>query len=143
MIDPDVLAARAADVMVTRPKTLPVDATTAEVRDALCDDHVNLVLLVSDDGVLCGTITRGDVPVDGTDAGGPALVHARLAGRTVAPDAPMADTHPRLVASGLRRLAVIAADGRLLGLLCLKRSGTGYCSDEGVAARAAGHEVPC
>ncbi|MGW1564687.1 hypothetical protein ACWCQ1_51030 [Streptomyces sp. NPDC002144] len=37
---------------------------------------------------------------------------------------------------GRRRLAVTDGCGRLLGLLCLKRSGNGYCSDEGIRARA-------
>jgi hypothetical protein len=37
--------------------------------------------------------------------------------------------------AGRRRLAVTSEDGRLLGLLCLKASGRGFCSDEDVAAR--------
>jgi hypothetical protein len=41
------------------------------------------------------------------------------------------------VARGERRRAVIDADGRLLGLLCLKSRLTGFCSDSDVAARAA------
>jgi hypothetical protein len=36
-----------------------------------------------------------------------------------------------------RRLAVVDCSGRLLGLLCRKNSGTGYCSDEGIRQRAA------
>jgi len=39
--------------------------------------------------------------------------------------------------TGRRRLAVVDPGGRLAGLLCRKRSGRGFCSDEGVAARAA------
>lgn len=35
-----------------------------------------------------------------------------------------------------RRLAVIDDHGMLLGLLCLKRTGLGFCSDTDVQARA-------
>jgi hypothetical protein len=37
----------------------------------------------------------------------------------------------------LRRLADVDADHTLLGLLCLKSSRAGYCSDAGIQARAA------
>ena len=37
---------------------------------------------------------------------------------------------------GRRRVAVINNDGRLLGLLCLKASQAGFCSDQDVRARA-------
>lgn len=43
--------------------------------------------------------------------------------------------HEAMTRAGQRRLAVIDDDSqRLLGLLCLKRSRTGFCTDEGVAA---------
>lgn len=41
-----------------------------------------------------------------------------------------------LIDRGLRRLAVVDHDGTLLGLMCLKRTRTGFCSDEDVASRA-------
>jgi hypothetical protein len=41
------------------------------------------------------------------------------------------------VEQGRRRLAVTDEAGRLLGLLCLKKDGTGYCSDDGIRERAA------
>jgi hypothetical protein len=41
-----------------------------------------------------------------------------------------------MTATGQRRNAVISEDGRLLGLLCLKASQAGFCSDEDVADRA-------
>lgn len=137
-IAPEVLAARVVDVMITGPKRLPADASVATARAELADEHLHLLLLVRD-GVLLGTIGRGDVPAD---AGGGALTHASLEGRVVGPDEPMAEVHPRLVASGQRRLAVTDGAGRLLGLLCLKRDGSGYCTDAGVAARAGDPRVP-
>jgi hypothetical protein len=41
-------------------------------------------------------------------------------------------------ASGRRRLAVTSDDGTLVGLLCLKASGNGFCSDGDVASRRLG-----
>ncbi len=124
----------AADVMITVPKTLPVDASVAQVWATFSDDHVHMVLLTSD-GILHSTVRREDLPA-GSPPAGPALAHGTLTGRTVAPDEPAEAIRRRLVASGQRRLAVVGAGHELLGLVCLKRSGTGFCSDEGVAARA-------
>jgi hypothetical protein len=41
-----------------------------------------------------------------------------------------------MIAGGQRRRAVVDDEGRLLGLLCLKASGRGFCADADVAARA-------
>jgi CBS domain-containing protein len=123
-----------ADVMIGRPKTLPSDASVAAARAVLADDHVVLVLL-TEDGVLRGTLLREDLP-DTAPGPAPALPLSRLTGRTVAPAAPLADVHELLVRTGRRRLAVVDEEGRLLGLVCLKRRRTGYCTDSGVAERA-------
>jgi hypothetical protein len=125
----------ASDVMVTVPKTLPMDASVAQVWATFSDDHVHMVLLTAD-GFLRSTVRRGDLPAAAlpTDA---ALAYGTLVGRTVDPHESAEAIRLRLVGSGQRRLAVVGARGELLGLVCLKRSGTGFCSDEGVAARAA------
>jgi CBS domain-containing protein len=123
-----------ADVMIGRPKTLPSDASVAAARAVLADDHVVMVLL-TEDGVLRGTLLREDLP-DTAPGPAPALPLSRLTGRTVAPAAPLADVHELLVRTGRRRLAVVDDEGRLLGLVCLKRRRTGYCTDAGVAERA-------
>ena len=47
-----------------------------------------------------------------------------------------------MIMTGRRRAAVTGADGRLLGLLCLKVSRTGFCSDQDVRARALGETDP-
>ena len=60
----------------------------------------------------------------------------RLAGRTVPAGANLAEVRRAMIATGRRRAAVTSADGRLLGLLCLKASGTGFCSEQDVRARA-------
>ena len=57
--------------------------------------------------------------------------------RVVSPGANLATVTQAMVALELRRLAVVDDHGQLVGLLCRKGSGRGFCSDDGVAARAA------
>lgn len=123
-----------AEAMITRPHRHPADLTVAEARAVLEDPHVHLLLLVEGDH-LVGTVAREDLH----DAPGaaPARTVARWEGRTIAPQELVGVVRAAMEASGDRRLAVVEADGRLSGLLCLKRSGTGFCTDAGVAARAA------
>jgi hypothetical protein len=59
-----------------------------------------------------------------------------LIGRIAGPADPLAAATAALLRKGRRRLAVVDDSGRLLGLLCLKKDGTCYCSDESVHQRA-------
>lgn len=120
------------DVMLQCPKTLPEDATLAQARAALDDEHVHLVLLTRGD-TLVGTVSRSDLP---TSTAGPVLPWSTLTGRTVPPDVPAQAVQDLLNEQGARRLAVVDADGTLLGLACLKRRRTGFCSAADVASRA-------
>jgi len=122
-----------ADAMLHAPKVHPAGATVAEVLKVLDNDHVHAVLLV-EGGALVGVVERRDLA--GAEASSPARLVARLADRVVAADAPLDAVHKQMLASGRRRLAVVDA-GALVGLLCLKRRGSGFCTDEGVQARAA------
>jgi hypothetical protein len=47
-----------------------------------------------------------------------------------------------MITTGWRWAAVISADGRLLGLLCLKASRGRFCSDQDVHAGALGEADP-
>jgi CBS domain-containing protein len=139
-----------ADVMVRRPKTLPATASVDEALAAFEDDHVHLLLLV-DGRRLAGTLTRADLPTLAGAVVGHAVTFATLAGRTVTPTTGAERAAAQMAAAGVRRLAVVESDDRLLGLLCLKRSGRGFCSDDDVAARrngthssgGAGEPSPC
>ena len=64
-----------------------------------------------------------------------ALTVGRLRGRVTRPDADLAATWKAMTAQARRRLAVVDDRGDLLGLLCLKRSGLGFCADTDVRAR--------
>jgi signal-transduction protein with cAMP-binding, CBS, and nucleotidyltransferase domain len=126
---------RVSEAMVTCPKTHDHGSTVDEIRAFFEDDHVQMALIVAPDGRLSTTIERQDV--DAAAAGSTSAKElGTLAGRTVGPSEPLAAATATLLRQGRRRLAVVARSGRLLGLLCLKRDGTGYCSDEGVDERA-------
>jgi CBS domain-containing protein len=123
------------DVMVTAPATMRPTATVADARAFFEDDHVHMALIASS-GRLLGTLVRADLD-DLDDDAAPALSRSRLDGRSVALDEPAEDVRVRLIAHGLRRLAVVDDAGALAGLLCLKRKLTGFCTDADVTARAA------
>jgi CBS domain-containing protein len=121
--------------MVTTPATHPPSATVSEIREFFRDDHVHAALIVSPAGYLEAVVERDDIAgCRALDAAAAPL--GRLAGRTVPPGASLAEAHRAMIASGRRRAAVTSADGRLLGLLCLKASRAGFCSDQDVRARA-------
>jgi CBS domain-containing protein len=124
-----------ADVMIRFPKVCGTDTTVGQAREHLLDDHVH-TLLVVDGGVLVAVIERADLLcAPATDA---AWSRGRLADRVVDVGADLAFVTREMLERGRRRLAVVDDGGRLVGLLCRKRSGHGFCSDDGVAARAAG-----
>jgi len=137
-LTPDRPGPGVGDVMLRRPKVLDARATLDEARVALTDDHVHMVLL-SQGSTLVGTLVRADLPspIQGSDQGsGPALPWSTLRNRTVPPATSADAARELLIDRGLRRLAVVDHDGTLLGLMCFKRSRTGFCSDEDVASRA-------
>jgi CBS domain-containing protein len=124
-----------AAAMLTTPVRHPLSATVRELRDFFRDDHVHAALIVSPAGYLAAVVERDDI------AGGQPLEAAaaplgRLAGRTVPAGASLAEAGRVMTAAGRRRAAVTTADGRLLGLLCLKASRAGFCSDQDVRARS-------
>jgi CBS domain-containing protein len=128
-------AARVRGAMVTLPKTHERGTPLEDIQVLFEDDHVHMALIVSD-GRLITTIERADL-VDTLPTSTPAECAGTLVGRTVSPDRSLDEVTAVLQETGVRRLAVVDDSGGLLGLLCLKRDGSGYCSDEGVRERAA------
>jgi CBS domain-containing protein len=124
-----------AIAMLTTPVRHPLGATVREIREFFDDDHVQAALIVGPAGYLAAVVERGDIThCQPPDAAAAPL--GRLAGRTVLEDASLAEIQRAMSAAGRRRAAVISEDGRLLGLLCLKASRSGFCSEEDVHARA-------
>jgi CBS domain-containing protein len=119
--------------MVTRPAAHRPAATVGDLRAFFDDDHVHMALLV-DNGTLVGVIERGDLATTTPDETSAREI-AKLEGCTIRPDAALPDVRARMRRDGRRRLAVTTEESALVGLLCLKASGHGFCSDEDVAAR--------
>jgi CBS domain-containing protein len=119
--------------MVSRPAVHGPTATVAELRAFFDDDHVHMAVIV-DDGTLLGVIERGDLATATTNET-LAREIAKLDGCTVRPDAALPDARALMRRNGRRRLAVTTEQSALVGLLCLKASGHGFCSDEDVSSR--------
>jgi CBS domain-containing protein len=121
------------DVTVSTPTLHGRDATVGELRSFFGDDHVHLALLV-DGRRLVTAVERRDLDASLPDDL-PAHDVGRLAGRIVGAGAAVDATLRRMQQQGRRRLAVVDAEGDLVGLLCLKASGDGFCTDDGIALR--------
>ena len=125
--------------MIRHPKLCDTATTAGQARAYLRDDHVH-ALLVVEDGVLLAVVEPADVCA--APAGDPAWRHGSLDGRRVRAGAELGPVTEEMASRGRRRFAVVDEQGRLVGLLCRKRSGRGFCSDDGVAARAAERPAP-
>ncbi len=128
---------QARHIMLTAPKTLGTGACIADVRTEFEDDHVHMVLIVDRVRRLLTAIDRADLSSDQDGSAGASALGG-LEGRTVQRTTPVTIVAELLGTTRRRRLAVVDGDGRLRGLVCLKRSGAGYCSDQDVLARARG-----
>src|SRR3954452_23759181 len=129
-IDRDDAAGRLVrDVMVHRPKTLPADATVADLRRQFENPRVQTALL-AEDGRFAGAIAPSELPDTAADAE-PARAYARADVPTLAPDATMAEALALLDEGADRRVVVPEGGGEaatLAGLLCLDRRGTTFCT---------------
>jgi CBS domain-containing protein len=124
---------RVTQAMVTRPTVYGPATTVGELRACFRDDHVHMALLV-DAGKLVAAVDRADLGPHLSDDSRARFV-TPLRGRTVGPDASLADALETMRQTRRRRLAVVDEDGTLLGLLCLKATGLGFCSDDAIAQR--------
>jgi CBS domain-containing protein len=117
---------RIGDVMVRRPKSLPVDATVGDVRRKLENPSLRNVVLL-DGTAFAGLIDRGQVPADAPDSAA-ARQFAASDVPTTTPDAPVPDVLAAMDAGQLSRLVVLDADGRTFaGLVCLDHTSEGFC----------------
>jgi CBS domain-containing protein len=119
--------------MLTSPVVHGPATTVGELRAFFRDDHVHMALLV-DAGKLIGTIERDEIASALSEDAAVRPI-ATLDGTTISPDATLPKALDAMKRAGRRRLAVMAGDGTLLGLLCLKASGLGFCSDSDVSSR--------
>ena len=125
--------------MLRSPAVHRPELSFGELRELFRDDHLHMALLV-EGGRLVAALERGDLtPERGDDA--PARVVGVPDGRTVAPEAALDGATEAMRRAGRRRLAVVDAGGMLLGLLCLKTDGSGFCSDRGVRSRRGDYDA--
>jgi hypothetical protein len=137
----DEVVRTVGEAMLTAPVRHSLSVTVREIRDFFRDDHVHAALIVSPAGHLDAVVERDDIAgCQAHDAAAAPL--GRLAGRTAPAGASLAGVRRAMTATGRRRVAVTSADGRLLGLLCLKVSRAGFCSDQDIRARALGEAGP-
>jgi predicted transcriptional regulator len=136
-----------ADAMVNEPTVHDASVRVRELRHVFRDDHFHIALLVDADHLIAA-VERDDLSasIPGTM---PARAVGLLRGRTIGPDASLSEAISAMRLAARRRLAVVDRSGALLGLLCLKASGDGFCSDRTVrerreerAAREQEHATP-
>ena len=128
------LPAAVGEAMIHHPKVWSADVTVADLRRAFDDDHLHAALVV-DGGRLLAVVTREDIAT--SPAADLARRYGHLRERVIDLDDDLARVWTGMARAGIRRPAVVDDESALLGLLCLKRSGRGFCSDADVAARAA------
>jgi CBS domain-containing protein len=117
---------RVRDVMLARPKTLPADATVADLRRLFANPRVATAVLVEQDAFV-GLVDRAAVD-DRLSGDAPARPLAHSAGVTIAAEATVGEAMARFDEDGGTRLAVLDPDGSTLqGLLCLNTARTGFC----------------
>jgi len=113
-------------VMLHHPKTLPADATVADLRRLFANATIRTALLV-DGPAFVATVERTDLPEAAADDE-PAMAYARRDADRVEPSVLMAEAMPKLERSPEGRLVVVDADGETLrGLICLRGSADAFC----------------
>jgi tRNA-Thr(GGU) m(6)t(6)A37 methyltransferase TsaA len=113
------------DVMCLDPRTVPHHATIGEVRQLFDNPRIRVALLVQH-GTCIGVIGRGNIEATARDEDAAGSI-ARTP-ETIPAEASLAQAHRALVGHATGRLVVVDEHGKLQGLLCLKHSGTGFCS---------------
>lgn len=119
--------------MLQHPTVHPAGLRLAGARAAFEESPKTHLLLLVRGGVLVTTLDRDDLAVDAEPTAA-AAAYGLLDGRTVGPDVEVAPLRASMAGSGRRRLAVVDEEMQLLGLLCLKQSLDGFCTDEAVDA---------
>jgi CBS domain-containing protein len=121
----EVTGLDAAAIMHRRVSTLPASATVAELRDYFAESGSRRLALLVDGERFAGALAADALPAD---ADATAAVAAFAApGVTVLPDAPAAEARDIALADPSRRVPVVDADGRLLGIVAIDTTLTRFC----------------
>ena len=117
--------------MMRTPRATPAATPLAQARETFANRHVDLLVVVEEDGRFAGTLARDAVPAAGD---GPVRDFVDPDAPRIGPDAPVADAVAILDGAGGNRLPVVDEDGMLRGLVCWDRSGARFCVDPGTVA---------
>ena len=122
----EALTLTVGEVMIQAPKTVPADATVADIRRVFEKPTVRTVLL-ADDSRFAGLIERDRLPADAPGEA-PAISYVDPAPTTATPQTPMRDAIELFEARDEPRLVVLDEDGiTLRGLLCGNTTAAGFC----------------
>ncbi|MDX6681266.1 MAG: hypothetical protein QOG94_1305 [Solirubrobacteraceae bacterium] len=113
------------DILHAQLTALEATATVAEARDYFAASTSRRMALVCDDGRYVGSLTPAQLEGD-LD---PGLALARIAerGATVSPDDPATKGRDLALRTDARRVAVVDADGRLVGVVAVTGDLTSFC----------------
>jgi len=104
-------------VVTARPS-----ATVRQVAELMRERNVGSVVLVDDDGALCGFVTDRDLALgaltDGRDASDPVSAHSSSPVVTALPGMDVEEAAELMVRHGIRRLPILD-DSRLTGIITL------------------------
>lgn len=132
---PGVPGPMVGEAMLRHPTVHGVTLSVGEARAIFAAHPKTHLLLLVDGRRLVSTVTREDLDAARrVDDDAPATHVGSLEHRTVGPDVPLAPTREEMVETGQRRVAVVGPEMELMGLLCLKRRLTDFCTDDGVAS---------
>jgi len=113
-----------ADVTHSQFKALPATATVGEVQEWFRSSTSRQMALLAEDGRYAGRLLRGDL--DGVDPADAAIELAEH-GITVAPDEPAKRGEELALATAARRVPVVDAEGRLVGIVAVTTDLQGFC----------------
>ena len=121
--DADGLSVR--DVLHAQLTALEASATIADARDYFAASASRRMALVCDDGRYVGSLTPERL--EGEPDPDLALEQIAERGATVSPDAPATTGRDLALQTDARRVPVIDADGRLVGVVAVTGDLTSFC----------------
>jgi len=121
----DAAGLTVADVIHERFTALPANATIGAVSDWFAASSSRRMAILADAGRYVGSLMPADVAGD-LDAARPAAEVARFA-PTVAPEAPASAGEALVLSTAARRVPVVDAGGRLLGIVSVTGDLTAFC----------------
>ena len=114
-----------ADVIHSKFKALPADATVGQVREWFAESESRRMALLADGDRFAGHLVPEDL-AGSADPGRPATELARLE-PTVGPDDPAKRGEELALSTPARRVPVVDGDGRLLGIVAVTTDLEGFC----------------